>query len=93
VPLRFIDINLRGVGQPMFQNHPLPGGLFAADVAWGALAADAGAVLFGGLLGLAPPAFLAPSPSLGLYVVLGGAVSVVCMRGRRRWPASSASGH
>jgi urea transporter len=50
--LRFIDINLRGVGQVMFQNHPFTGLLFLAAIAWGALAADAGAVLLGGLLGL-----------------------------------------
>jgi len=50
--LRFVDINLRGAGQVMFQNHPFTGLLFIAAIAWGALAADAGAVLFGGLLGL-----------------------------------------
>ena len=37
--LRFVDINLRGVGQVMFQNHPLTGLLFIAAIAWGALAA------------------------------------------------------
>jgi urea transporter len=50
--LRFVDINLRGAGQVMFQNHPLTGLLFLAAIVWGALAADAAAVLFGGLLGL-----------------------------------------
>jgi urea transporter len=50
--LRFVDINLRGAGQVMFQNHPLTGLLFLAAIAWGALVADAAAVLFGGLLGL-----------------------------------------
>jgi urea transporter len=110
--LRFIDINLRGVGQVMFQNQPFTGLLFVAAIAWGALAADAGAVLFGGLLGLATasltalwlrvdaqslaaglygyngllvglalPTFLAPSPLLWFYVLLGGAVSVVCTLG------------
>lgn len=50
--LRFVDINLRGAGQVMFQNNPLSGLLFIAAIAWGALAADAGSVLIGGLLGL-----------------------------------------
>ena len=31
-PLRFIDINLRGVGQVMFQDNPLSGALFLAAV-------------------------------------------------------------
>jgi urea transporter len=110
--LRFIDINLRGVGQVMFQNHPGTGLLFVAALAWGAFAADAGAVFVGGLLGLAAgsltamwlrvdaqnlaaglygynallvglalPTFLEPSPLLWFYVLLGGAVSVVCTLG------------
>jgi urea transporter len=51
-PLRFIDINLRGIGQVMFQDHPLTGALFAAAIAWGSIAAGAPEVLVGGLLGL-----------------------------------------
>jgi urea transporter len=109
--LRFIDINLRGAGQVMFQNHPLTGLLFLAAIAWGALTADAGVVLLGGLagllaatltamwlrvdaeglaaglygyngllVGLALPTFLAPTPLLWLYVLLGAAVSVVALR-------------
>jgi urea transporter len=50
--LRFVDILLRGTGQVMFQNHPLTGLLFLTAIAWGSLAAGAGTVLFGGLLGL-----------------------------------------
>jgi urea transporter len=106
--LRFVDINLRGIAQVMLQNHPLTGALFLAAIAWGAFAAGAPEVLFGGLLalltstlaamwlrvdaqalrdglygynavlvGLALPTFLAPSPLLWVYVLLGGAVSVV----------------
>lgn len=109
--LRFVDINLRGAGQVMFQNHPGTGLLFLVAIAWGALAAGAGAVLIGGLLGLvaatltaqwlrvdadglaaglygyngllvglALPTFLAPTPLLWLYVLLGAAVSVVALR-------------
>jgi urea transporter len=50
--LRFLDINLRGIGQVMLQNNPLSGALFLAAIGWGALAADALEVLFGGLLAL-----------------------------------------
>jgi urea transporter len=37
--LRFIDINLRGIGQVMFQDNPLSGALFLAAIAWGSIAA------------------------------------------------------
>ena len=37
----------------MLQNHPLTGALFLAAIAWGAFAAGAPEVLFGGLLGAA----------------------------------------
>jgi len=50
--LRLLDVHLRGIGQVMFQNHPLSGLLFLAALVWGAAAADAWPVLFGGLLGL-----------------------------------------
>ena len=110
--LRLLDVHLRGIGQVMFQNHPLSGLLFLAALVWGAAAAGAWPVLFGGLLGLvagtltayglraertnlaaglygynallvglALPTFLEPSPLLWFYVVLGGAVSVVCTLG------------
>ena len=36
--IRFVDINLRGIGQVMFQNNPLTGLLFLAGVTWGAVA-------------------------------------------------------
>jgi len=48
--LRFVDINLRGVGQVMFQDNPLSGALFIAAIAWGSFAAGVPQVLFGGLL-------------------------------------------
>jgi len=48
--LRFVDINLRGIGQVMFQDHPLSGALFLAAVAWGSFAAGVPQVLFGGLV-------------------------------------------
>lgn len=33
--LRFVDINLRGVGQVMFQDSPAAGALFLAGIVWG----------------------------------------------------------
>ena len=50
--LRFVDINLRGIGQVMLQNNPLTGALFLAAIAWGAFVAGAPEVLFGGVLAL-----------------------------------------
>ena len=37
--LRFIDTNLRGIGQVMFQDNPLSGALFLAAIVWGSIAA------------------------------------------------------
>ena len=48
--LRFVDINLRGVGQVMFQNNPLTGALFLAAIGWGSYAAGAPRVAIAGLL-------------------------------------------
>jgi urea transporter len=48
--LRFVDVNLRGIGQVMFQDNPLSGALFLAAVAWGSFAAGVPQVLFGGLV-------------------------------------------
>lgn len=50
--LRFVDINLRGTGQVMFQNHPLTGALFLAAIGWGSFTAGVPEVFIGGLLGL-----------------------------------------
>ena len=49
-PLRFLDINLRGIGQVMFQNNPLTGLLFLLAVGWGSYAASMPQVFIGGLL-------------------------------------------
>ena len=48
--LRFLDINLRGIGQVMFQNNPLTGLLFLLAVGWGSYAAGMPQVFIGGLL-------------------------------------------
>ena len=48
--LRFVDINLRGIGQVMFQDNPLSGALFLAAVAWGSYAAGAPEIAIGGVI-------------------------------------------
>jgi urea transporter len=48
--LRFVDINLRSIGQVMFQNNPLTGLLFLAAVAWGSYIGGAPRVFIGGLV-------------------------------------------
>jgi urea transporter len=106
--LRFVDINLRGIGQVMFQDNPLSGLLFFIAIGWGSSAAGVPQVAIGGLVavlaatlmaqwlrvdeaglnaglygfnaylvGLALPTFMSSSATLWVYVVLGGAVSVV----------------
>lgn len=49
---RFVDTNLRGIGQVMFQDNPLSGALFLAAIAWGAYSAGTPEVLYGGLVGV-----------------------------------------
>ena len=39
--LRFVDSNLRGIGQVMFQDNPLSGALFFAAIVWGSTRGDA----------------------------------------------------
>ena len=106
--LRFVDINLRGIGQVMFQNNPLTGLIFFVAIGWGSYAAGMPQVAIAGLVcviaatltaqwlhvdeaglasglygynaylvGLALATFLAAGPLLWIYVLLGGAVSVV----------------
>jgi urea transporter len=48
--LWFVDINLRGIAQVMFQNNPLTGVLFLAAVGWGSYAAGVPRVAIAGLL-------------------------------------------
>jgi urea transporter len=48
----FIDINLRGAGQVMFQNNPLSGAFFLAALGWGAFAAEVPHVAIGGISAL-----------------------------------------
>jgi len=48
--LRLLDINLRGIGQVMFQNNPLSGILFLVAIAWGSYAAGAPRVAIAGVV-------------------------------------------
>jgi len=48
--LRFADLNLRGIGQVMFQDNPLSGLLFFIAIAWGSFAAGMPQVAIGGLV-------------------------------------------
>jgi urea transporter len=48
--VRFVDINLRGTGQVMFQDNPLSGALFLAAIGCGSYAAGAPRVAIAGLL-------------------------------------------
>lgn len=48
--LRFLDINLRSIGQVMFQNNPLTGIIFLAAIACGSYAAGAPRVAIAGVL-------------------------------------------
>ncbi len=50
--VRFMDANLRGAGQVMFQDNPLTGVLFLAAIFWGSYAAGAWRVAIAGLLSL-----------------------------------------
>jgi urea transporter len=48
--LRFLDINLRSIGQVMFQNNPLTGMLFLAAIAWASYASGAPRVAIAGIV-------------------------------------------
>lgn len=50
--VRFIDTNLRGAGQVMFQNNPLTGLLFIIGITWGAIDADMAEVAIGAVVAL-----------------------------------------
>ena len=47
---RFVDCNLRGIGQVMFQDNPLSGALFFAAIVWGSLTAGVPQVAICGAL-------------------------------------------
>lgn len=50
--LRFVDVNLRGAGQVMFQDNPVSGLLFIIAICWGSYAGGVPEVAIGGLVAL-----------------------------------------
>jgi len=62
--LRFVDTNLRGAGQVMFQNNPLTGLLFIIGIGWGAFASGTGVVAIGAAIGLV----VATATAIGMNV-------------------------
>lgn len=50
--LRFVDINLRGSGQVIFQNNPLTGLFFLGAITWGAVKSNALEIAVGALVAL-----------------------------------------
>jgi urea transporter len=94
--LRFVDINLRGVGQVMFQDNPLTGLLFLAAVAWGSFAAGAPEVFVAGALAVVTATLAAlwlrvdkPTLNAGLYgyngVLIGLALATFITSGPLLW--------
>ncbi len=47
---RFVDCNLRGIGQVMFQDNPLSGALFFAAIVWGSITAGVPQVAICGVI-------------------------------------------
>ncbi len=50
--LRFVDINLRGIGQVMFQDNPLSGLIFFAAIGWGAYSSGMPQIAIGGVVAI-----------------------------------------
>src|SRR5262245_17399470 len=59
--LHFLDINLRGIGQVMFQDNPLSGALFLAGIAWASYAAGAPEIVIGGIVAVLVATMVAQS--------------------------------
>jgi urea transporter len=48
--LRFVDINLRGIGQVLLQDNPLTGALFLVGILWGSFAAGVPQIAIAGVV-------------------------------------------
>lgn len=94
--LRFVDINLRGVGQVMFQDNPVTGLLFLAAILWGSLAAGAPRIFVAGALAVVTATLTAlwlrverPALNAGLYgyngVLVGLALATFIAPGPLLW--------
>lgn len=95
-PLRFVDMNLRGAGQVMFQDNPLSGALFLLAIAWGAFAGGTPGIFLAGLVALLIATATAivlrldrDALGAGLYgynaLLVGLALSVFIAPGPERW--------
>src|SRR5262245_1060003 len=94
--LHFVDINLRGIGQVMFQDNPLSGALFLCGIAWASYVAGAPEIALGGILAVVVATIVArwlhvdeASRAAGLYgfnaVLVGLALMTFLGPGPLRW--------
>lgn len=94
--LRFVDVNLRGAGQVIFQNNPLTGLLFLLAIGWGAIVAGQPAIIVGAVLALVIATWTAMlldvdevSFSQGMFgfngVLVGAAVPTFLANGPAMW--------
>lgn len=94
--VRFVDINLRGAGQVIFQNNPLTGLLFLAAIIWGAVAAGQVDIAIGAVIALIVATVTAmllnadeASLNQGLFgfngVLVGAAVPTFLANGAAMW--------
>lgn len=94
--LHFIDINLRGAGQVIFQNNPLTGLFFLAAIIWGAIAGGQIDIAIGAVVALVIATVTArllnadeASLNQGLFgfngVLVGAAVPTFLANGAAMW--------
>jgi Urea transporter len=94
--LRFLDINLRGIGQVMFQDNPLTGALFLIAIGWGSYAAGVPQVAIAGVVAVIVATFTAQwlrvdveSLNAGLYgfngILVGLALATFLAPGPLLW--------
>jgi urea transporter len=94
--LRFVDINLRGIGQVMLQDNPLTGALFLVAIAWGSYAAGVPQVAIAGVIAVIVATLTAlwlrvdeTSLNAGLYgfnaVIVGLALATFLAPGPLLW--------
>ncbi|WP_029076747.1 urea transporter [Kaistia adipata] len=94
--LHFLDINLRGAGQVIFQNNPLTGLFFIAAITWGAIVGGQIDIAIGAVVALVIATATAmlldvdePSLNQGLFgfngVLVGAAVPTFLVDGPGMW--------
>lgn len=94
--VRFLDVNLRGAGQVIFQNNPLTGLFFLVAIGWGAVVGGQPAVIIGAVVALLVATITAillnvdeSSLRQGLFgfngVLVGAAVPTFLVAGISMW--------